>query len=49
MIEKIDDTQRVHDYNCRGIPRIRPMSSIEKEIVNKVNELVDKFNEVFPL
>lgn len=47
-IKPIKEAQQVEE---RGLdcPIIRPMNSIEKEVVSKINEIVERFNEVFPL
>jgi len=53
MIEKIDasyvEIESVSHLGFKKYTTKRSLNNIEKDIVNKVNELVDKFNEVFPL
>lgn len=52
MIDRIDtDSVKEKSQSPQGIKyRIkRPLNDFEVEVRDKINELVDKFNEVFPL
>jgi hypothetical protein len=51
-MEKISiDVVKVEGISPMGLKyhTKRPLNNFEQEVKDKINELVDKFNEVFPL